>query len=110
MEQRDIVWIKLLYSNLEEEKIRPALVVSNTEYNLRNLDVVVCGITSNLDKRPYSILISQKDLSEGNLPVPSRIKADKIMQVEKTRILKPFAKLKEQTYKAVIDEITKLVK
>ena len=110
MNQKDLVWVKVPYSNLEGEKIRPALVVSNDDYNSRNLDVVICAITSNLDKRPYSIFIGQKNLDEGDLPIPSKIKADKIMQIEKQKIIKPFGKLKNQTFNLVVDEIVKLVK
>lgn len=45
MQQKDIVWVSVPYSNLEEEKIRPALVVSNNAYNEKNPDVVICSIT-----------------------------------------------------------------
>ncbi len=110
MKQKDIVWIKILFSNLEEEKIRPALVVSNDDYNSKNLDVVICAITSNTEKKPYSVLISQKDLGEGTLPIPSKIKADKIMQVEKTKIIKPFASLKSETFQLVVEEIISLMR
>lgn len=110
MRQKSLVWVKVPYSNQEEEKIRPALVVSNDEYNSKNLDVVICAITSNLDKRPYSVLITQKDMSEGNLPIPSKIKADKIMQIEKTKIIKQFAILSNHAFSSVAEEIMRLVK
>ena len=109
MQQKDLVWIKLPFSNLEEEKIRPALIVSNDAYNSSNMDIVVCAVTSNMDERPYSVFLEQKNLNEGKLPIPSKIKADKIMQVEKTRIIKPFAKINEQIFSKVIKEIVKLV-
>ncbi len=110
MHQKDIVWVKVPYSNLEEEKIRPALVVSNDDYNSRNMDIVICAVTSNLEEKPYSVLINQKNLSEGKLPISSKIKADKIMQIEKTKIIKPFAKLNNQTFQLVVNEIVNLVR
>ena len=110
MHQQDIVWVKVPYSNLEEEKIRPGLIVSNDDYNSKNLYVVVCAITSNLDQRPYSVLLYQKNLSEGKLPIPSKIKADKIMQIEKAKIINSFAKLDNKTFGLVVEKIVKLIK
>ncbi|HLD41645.1 MAG TPA: type II toxin-antitoxin system PemK/MazF family toxin [archaeon] len=109
MEQRDIVWIKLPFSNFEGEKIRPGLVVSNDSYNSKNPDIVICAITSKLEERPYSVPLYQKNLREGNLPVESRIKADKIMQVEKSRVIRPFAKLSNETFQLVVSEIKRLI-
>ena len=109
MKQQDIVWVEVPYSNLEGSKTRPALIVSNDGYNSKNLDIVICAITSNLEKRPYSVFISQKNLSEGNLPISSKIKADKLMQIEKTKIIDGFARLNDETFELVIKEIIKLV-
>ena len=109
MEQKDIVWISIPYSNLEEEKIRPALIISNTSYNAKNQDVIICAITSSLEKKPYSVLVSQKDMSEGELPIPSKIKVDKIMQIEKVKIRKKFARINNETFDLVVKEITKLI-
>ena len=109
MQQKDIVWISVPYSNMEEEKIRPALVVSNTDYNQKNPDVVICSITSNLEKKPYSVFISQKNMKTGQLPLESKIRADKLMQVEKKRILKPFASLDDRTFQLVTQEIISLI-
>ncbi len=108
MNQQELIWVRLPFSNLEESKVRPAIVVSNNDYNRRNRDIVLCAITSNLDDDPYSIVIDSKNLSEGKIPIKSRIRADKIMQVEKTLILKPFAKLDDKTFDILIDEIKKL--
>ena len=109
MNQQDIVWVKVPFSNLEEEKIRPALIVSNTEYNAKNLDVIICAITSNLEQRLYSVFLSQKNLSDGKLSINSKIKADKIMQVEKSRIIGQFAILNDETFDLVVKEIEKLI-
>ena len=109
MEQKGIVWIAVPYSNQTESKTRPALIVSNNEYNEKNRDILICVITSNLEKKPYAIFISQKDIVEGQLPIPSKIKADKIMQVEKSLLIKQFAKISNETFDRVTKEIIKLV-
>ena len=109
MKQQDIVWVKLPFSNLEDSKIRPAVIVSNNEYNKNGQDVLVSAITSNLEERLYSILIDAKNLSQGKLPLKSRIRADKIIQVEKNLIINAFGKLDNKTFDLLIKEILKLL-
>lgn len=108
MNQKDIVWL-IAYPSLEEGKVRPAVVVSNDEYNRKTQDIVVCAITSKLEEKPYSILIDSRNLSGGSLPLKSRVRADKILQVEKNLVIKAFAKLDSKTFDALVTEITKLV-
>ena len=110
MDQQDLVWINLPYTSLEESKIRPAVVVSNNYYNKRYDDVVVCAITSKPEETPYSIFIDQNNLSVGRLPIKSRIRVDKIMQVEKSLIIRSFAKLDNKTFDDLADKITNLIK
>lgn len=69
----------------------------------------MCAITSNLEERKYSILISQTNLAEGTLPIKSRIRADKIMQIEKNLVIKDFAKLNNKTFDDLASEIKALV-
>jgi len=108
MNQQDLVWVRLPFSSLRESKVRPAVIVSNTEYNRRS-DVVVCAVTSKLEEKQYSILIDSSNLSQGNLPIKSRIRADKIMQIEKSLIIKAFARLNNKTFDSLVSEIMKLV-
>ena len=110
MNQQDLVWVKLPYTSLEESKIRPAVVISNNSYHQKYDDIVVCAITSKLEETPYSIFIEQKNLSTGRLPVKSRIRADKIMQVEKSLIIRSFAKLDNKTFDYLVGKIINLIK
>ena len=110
MGQQDLVWVRLPFTSLEESKIRPAVVVSNNDYNERHYDVIVCAVTSRLEEIPYSILIDQKNLSSGRLPLKSRIRADKIMQVEKGIIERRFARLDDKTFDILVDKIVNLLK
>ena len=109
MQQQDIVWVNIPFSDFQESKIRPALIISNNDYNSKNQDVVICGITSNIGKRPYSVFISENNLSAGRLPIHSIIRADKILQIKKIKIIKVFAKLNNPTFEKVADELAKLV-
>lgn len=109
MNQQDIVWVRLPFSSLEESKVRPVVVVSNNEYNNKNQDVVVCAITSNLEKKDYTIIVDSSNLSMGKLPVKSKIRADKIMHIEKKLILNRFARLNNKTFDMLVKEIINLV-
>lgn len=110
MKQQDIVWVKLPFSDFGESKIRPAVVVSNNSYNGQGKDVVVCAVTSKLEPRRYSIALSQENLVEGRLPLKSLIRADKILQVEKSLIEATFATINNETFDRLVDEAVKLLK
>lgn len=83
--------------------------VSNNDYNKNTQDIVVCAITSKLESKEYSIPISQENLSEGKLPLKSRVRADKILQIEKNLIIKSFARLDNKTFDSLVNEIIKLL-
>lgn len=84
--QGDVVMVNFPFSNLIDSKNRPALVISNDDYNLIGEDIIICGITSNQIEREYSIDLEQKDMYEGKIYFSSRIKADKIFSIEKSII------------------------
>lgn len=110
MKQQDLVWVRLPFSDFEESKVRPAVVVSNDDYNRSSRDVVVCAVTSNTEPRPYGVLIRQESLSSGKLPIKSKVRADKILQVEKSLVAASFARLSDAAFDSVISELIKLVK
>lgn len=110
MNQREIVWVNVMYSNLRESKYRPAVVVSNNGYNQKSPDVVVCVVTSKLKDSEYGIPIDRRNIESGSLPLKSMIRADKILQVEKGLIAKSFAALDSKTFDSLAGKINKLVK
>jgi len=95
---------------MKESKFRPALIVSNDDYNTNNSDVVICAITSKLDKKDYGIFISDKSIESGKMLLKSLVRADKILCVEKNIIEKPFARLGTKAFDEVTDLILKLLK
>ncbi len=107
--QGDIILVPFPFSDLSLSKIRPVLVISNDSYNQNYLDVVVCGITSNLHPTDYSIFIEQNDLETGFLKVKSKIKVDAIMALEKTVFLKTIGKIKTEVLDQVKDHLLKLI-
>lgn len=109
MRQREIFWISFPYSDLVHEKHRPVLVLSNNAYNKDGEDVLACSVTSNLQARPYSIALSDKDFEEGDLPLKSRVRCDKIFSLEKNIFTKKMARLNEKTFAQVGKQIIELL-
>ena len=70
----------------EISKTRPVLIVSNDQNNRFSATVTILPITSgSLDKiYPFEILLPA---GTGNLPKASKIKADQIRTLDKTRLL-----------------------
>jgi len=85
--QRDIILIPFPYSDLSQEKRRPAIIISDSAYNTRNEDVICCAITSNPREYPQSVEIDNKDLDEGALMYNSRVKPSKIFTLDQGSII-----------------------
>ncbi|MDE3016022.1 MAG: type II toxin-antitoxin system PemK/MazF family toxin [Pseudomonadota bacterium] len=71
----DVVVAMVLFSNQDVAKPRPAVIVSDENYNKRKPDVIIASITSNLnaDRELGEFLLT--DLKSAGLKVPSRTKA-----------------------------------
>ena len=109
--QRDIVLVPFPFSDLSGRKVRPVLILSNDAYNRQSADVVVCGLTTNLNPTPYSIIVGPMDVERpGTLRHRSKIKADTIASLEQSILIKRIARLKFSVFERVIAEIESLIK
>ena len=108
IEQRSIVLIPFPYSDLSGAKKRPALVISSTDFNNKNEDVICCLITSNIEDMQHSIKITNNEMESGFLEFESKIKPYRIFTVNKKLIYKILGKLNLSKSKLVIDEINKI--
>jgi mRNA interferase MazF len=79
----------------EISKTRPVLVVSNNINNRYAGTVTVLPITSKkLNKMyPFELLLPK---GTGNLPKDSKVKADQLRTLDKTRLVKYIGKLKNE--------------
>ena len=66
----DVVVIPFPFSDLSEQKRRPALVVADLDSD----DIILCEITGRTRIDKYSILLGQQDFEEGGLKVESIIR------------------------------------
>jgi mRNA interferase MazF len=105
--QGAIVLIDFSFSDLKRSKYRPALVISNSGYNSRSLDLVVLRITSK-PKIELAIKITNKDVVRGFLEVESYVKVDSIFTIEKRMIAKVVAQLNTEKLSAVKQKLMEL--
>jgi len=108
VQQKEIVLLPYPFSDLEGTKVRPALIVSNNFFNKKSDDCIMIPLTTLIKDEPYSIIITQKDLSSGKLLKPSRIRADKIFTVEKNLIIMKIGIINNKILDKIKLEIGKL--
>ena len=89
----------------EIAKTRPVVVVSNDKNNEFSGTITILPITSkNLKKiYPFEMILSK---GSGNLPKNSKLKADQIRTLDKSRIVKFIGTLEKQE----VDQIDKAIK
>lgn len=96
LESGEVVLVPFPFTDLSQIKRRPVLVLSSQKHNRTSKDFISCGITSNLENRRNSVLLDPSEMTEGSIPVRSRIKYDKIFTLEKGLILKGLGKVSPQ--------------
>lgn len=84
----------------EIAKTRPVVVVSNDINNKFSGTVTVLPLTSKSLRKiyPFEIFLSKKT---GNLPKNSKVKADQIRTLDKSRLVKPIGELGTNETKAI---------
>ena len=107
--QRQIVLLDFPFSNLRTSKVRPAIIMSNDKYNKKSRDVVVVPLTSNPAKTGYDLIITNKNMEEGNLIVDSRAKINRIFSVEKRMIKMNIGKIDKKTFLEIKTVLSKFI-
>src|SRR5690625_2884017 len=107
--QGDIVLILVPFSDLEKQKQRPVLVISNDNYNQITEDIIVLAITSRVKSLDYSVIIESKDLTEGYLKVTSEIRSDKVYTLSKNIVKKKFGHVNSDILKSVRRKLNELI-
>jgi mRNA interferase MazF len=102
----DVVVVPFPFSNLTQAKRRPALVIVDLEGD----DIILCQITSQLNKDNYSITVNENDFKDGNLKQISNIRPNRIFTADTSIILYKVGTLKRRMIDRVIDKIIELVR
>jgi mRNA interferase MazF len=106
-EQGSIVLVDFTYSNQQQSKLRPALVISNSEYNRISRDVIVMKITSKIPKL-WSIRICNEDLLVGSLDYTSYAQTDSLYSLEKKIIVDSIGIVSPEKLKEIKTQISEL--
>ena len=107
--QKEVVLLPYPFSNLEGTKVRPALVISNNQFNKKSDDCIMAPLTTIIKNEPYSVIINQGDLDDGRLIKLSRIRVDKIFSVEKRLIRLRIGRLNKEIFEKVKREFLSLI-
>ncbi len=107
--QKDLILLPFPFSDNSGSKIRPALILSNKEYNLSK-DIIVCGITSNLRNNNFSINLDNDCLESGILYEKSLIKPGTILKIKKELVIAKIGKIKINIFKKVISKLNQILK
>ena len=86
----DIVVIPFPFSDLSQTKRRPAFVLAS----LHGVDIF-CQITSQFKKAKFIVGLLQNDFSDGNLPVQSYIRPNRIFTADKKIIVRKGGTVKQ---------------
>ena len=109
LKQRDIILIPIPFTDLTSQKKRPAIIISNDNYNETHEDIVVVALTSNVESRDFTIMLTNDSMEEGTLKVTSMIRADKIYTLNKSIALKTFGRVTLNIFSKIKDSFLKLI-
>lgn len=109
LKQREMVLIPIPFSDLKSKKRRPVIIISNDIYNQKTEDIVVVAVTSNIEKKDYTLLITQSDMEEGNLPKDSMIRVDKIYSLSQLIVVKRLGKIEQVTFERIVTLLSRLM-
>jgi len=102
----DVVVVPFPFSNLSKSKRRPALVLADLVGN----DMVLCQITSQSNRDPYAIELSNEDFEKGSLKKDSNIRPNRIFTADKKIIIYKVGMINDRTFNEVIDKLNELFK
>jgi mRNA interferase MazF len=103
--QGDIVLVLFPFSDLSNQKQRPAIILSNDIVNLNSSDVVVAQITSQIKNDGFSFYLDSKFLTTP-LIKDSEVRCHKIFTAEKTIIRKSISSLLPEHLSNLIGKIS----
>jgi mRNA interferase MazF len=69
----EVVYVPFVFTDRAVSKVRPAVVISTDEYHASRDDVIIMGITSNLDRREFVGYVILDDWQTSGLREPSAV-------------------------------------
>ena len=99
-----VVLVSFPFSNLRRQKIRPALVLAEAEFD----NLILCQITSKSYSSKTAISIEQYDFAKGSLPLKSFVRPDKLFTADLSVLKGKVGELTSSTRKNILEKVRKL--
>jgi len=99
-----VVLVTFPFSNLKGQKVRPALVLANVEFE----NLILCQITSKPYTSKIAISLKSADFAKGSLPVESFARPDKLFTADTTIIRTAVGQLTPKSTEAVLQSVCAL--
>jgi mRNA-degrading endonuclease toxin of MazEF toxin-antitoxin module len=96
--QRDVVLIRVPFSNRKRSKPRPVIVISNDNYNKTSEDFIAIPMTSQLVSWSHIVRITNEEMEDGELKKNSVARVDKITSLYQGLVIHHIGQIKNQTY------------
>ena len=106
--QKELVLLPYPFSDQVGSKVRPAIIVSNDNFNKRCEDCVMVPLTTLIKDEPFSLIVNQDSLESGKLLKQSRVRIDKIFTIKKSLIIMQIGKINDKTLEKIKTEINKV--
>ena len=100
----DVILVSFPFSNLKGKKVRPALVLARVEFG----NYILCQITSKPYSSKIAISMSHSDFTDGNLPLKSYARPDKIFTADPSIVIGKAGTLKLNKRKTILKRVQNL--
>lgn len=101
----DVVIVPFPFSDLSQNKRRPALVIAN----LQGDDLILCQITSQVLSDSYAVIISNSDFETGSLNKPSNVRPNRLFTADRSIVLSVAGHLKLIKTTEAISKIIEII-
>lgn len=105
----EIVYIKFPFTDLSNYKLRPALIISNSEYNKKD-NVILIWIFWNEWIKEFSMNIEEDDLKSWKMLKISFLRFQNIFTLDKKLIERKIGEIKKKKLNKVIEKIQNYIK
>ena len=102
----EVVLVSFPFSNLQGQKVRPALVLAKAELD----DLILCQITSKPYTSKFAISIKLDDFIKGSLPIVSYVRPNKLFTANSSIIKKTAGQLNPIVTKSILKSVRLLFK
>ncbi len=99
-----VVLVLFPFSNLKGQKLRPALVLANVEFD----NIILCQITSKSYTSTKAISLKAEDFAKGGLPVVSYVRPDKLFTADASIIKNTVGQLTKKSKDRVLKNVCAL--